>query len=73
MVVRLGSHRVVKLGLAGIEALHRALEALDLLAGGLALGVRDARTRWLARDDLYDVAWLPGDRPVIAELEPDLR
>nr|WP_241756317.1 (deoxy)nucleoside triphosphate pyrophosphohydrolase [Actinomadura sp. RB99] len=29
--------------------------------------------RWLTRDDLYDVAWLPGDRPVITELEPDLR
>lgn len=42
-----------------VEGEPRALEHLAL--------------RWLTRDDLYDVAWLPGDRPVITELEPDLR
>jgi 8-oxo-dGTP diphosphatase len=42
-----------------VEGEPRALEHLAL--------------RWLTRDDLYDVAWLPGDRPVIAELEADLR
>ncbi|WP_242885924.1 (deoxy)nucleoside triphosphate pyrophosphohydrolase [Actinomadura litoris] len=38
-----------------VEGEPRALEHLAL--------------RWLTPDELYDVDWLPGDRPVIDELE----
>jgi 8-oxo-dGTP diphosphatase len=26
--------------------------------------------RWLAADELYDVAWLPADEPIVAALKP---
>ncbi|GLZ09991.1 DNA mismatch repair protein MutT [Actinomadura sp. NBRC 104425] len=29
--------------------------------------------RWLSPDELYDVAWLPGDLPVVAAIRPHLR
>ncbi|GLV52535.1 DNA mismatch repair protein MutT [Thermobispora bispora] len=40
---------------------------------GITLGIprphEHLALRWLARDELYDVEWLPADRPVIAAVE----
>ena len=35
--------------------------------------VEHQELRWLAADELYDVAWLPADAPVVAALHPLLR
>lgn len=56
---RLSDTAVLRVWTAGLlEGEPRALEHLAL--------------RWLAPDELYDVDWLPGDRPVIDVLAADL-
>ncbi|MBT2213966.1 MULTISPECIES: (deoxy)nucleoside triphosphate pyrophosphohydrolase [Actinomadura] len=53
---RLSGRSLLRVWTAAIvEGEPRALEHLAL--------------RWLTPDELYDVDWLPGDRPVIDELE----
>jgi len=52
---RLGEYSLLRVWTAEIvQGEPRALEHLEL--------------RWLTPDELYDVDWLPGDRPVIDEL-----
>lgn len=43
------------------------------LEAGTPRSLEHAALRWLARSELYDVAWLPGDLALISELEALLR
>lgn len=43
------------------------------LKAGTPRPLEHAALRWLARSELYDVAWLPGDLLLISELEVLLR
>jgi 8-oxo-dGTP diphosphatase len=58
----IGPGRVLRAWLARIDGAvePRALEDHDEL-------------RWLTADELDDVAWLPGDRPLVAAVAPLLR
>lgn len=38
------------------------------LVGGEPVAVEHADLRWLAREELTDVAWLPADLPLVADL-----
>lgn len=38
------------------------------LTGGMPQALEHAAMRWLGPDELEDVAWLPADRPIVAEL-----
>jgi 8-oxo-dGTP diphosphatase len=45
--------------------------AARLLDGDRPRLIEHRELRWLAADELYDVAWLPADEPIVAAL-PDL-
>ncbi|PZS29857.1 MAG: DNA mismatch repair protein MutT [Pseudonocardiales bacterium] len=38
------------------------------LVTGMPTAVEHSALRWLSRDELSDVAWLPADRPLVEEL-----
>ena len=42
--------------------------AVDLLNGDVPTALEHSALRWLAADQLDSVAWLPADKPIVAEL-----
>jgi 8-oxo-dGTP diphosphatase len=50
------------------DLLLRAWTAV--LVSGEPIALEHAELRWLAPDELDSVAWLPADRPIVAELAP---
>ena len=44
-----------------------------LVPGNVPRLIEHLELRWLARDELYDVPWLPADAPIVAALAPLLQ